>query len=219
MFLDNQDTTRIFHELLSRLQSLDDARVHLHFALACLILGPQIPSIYQGTEQEFSGALGFYQREDTGEWIGHDCYVRFDMFDNPARVWQFGSINRKSFAPYSTNHPTFVLIRQLAEIRFTNRLIQSGTRTLLCSRKNGLCCVLIHGQADRQPLLIAMNLGSTPVYEQALKIPCWYGEFCGVDMLFSTNCGAFHLVEGGLRIRLSPFTFVLGRLRQDDNKS
>lgn len=219
MFLDNQDTTRIFHEFLSRLPSQDDARVLLHFAIACLILGPQIPSIYQGTEQEFSGALGMHQREDTGEWIGHDCYVREDMFDNPACVWEFGPINRKSFEPYSRNHATFVLIRQLAEIRFQSRLIQSGTRTLLCSRNNGLWCVLIHGTADEQPLFIAMNLGPKPVFEQTLTIPNWYGEFCGVDLLIATSGGALHLVEGGMRIRLSPFTFVIGRLWRGEQKS
>lgn len=216
MFLENQDTTRIFHEFLSRIPSQDDARVYLHFALACLILGPQIPSIYQGTEQEFSGALGMHQREDTGEWIGHDCYVREDMFENPACVWQFGPINRKSFQPYNKNHPTFILIQQLAEIRFQNKLIQSGTRTLLSSRKNGLWCVLIHSITVDQPLFIAMNLGPRPVFEQALKIPNLYGEFSGVDLLTATSGGAFHLVEGGMRVRLAPFTFVLGRLLRDD---
>ncbi|MCC3404809.1 MAG: hypothetical protein JGK17_04300 [Microcoleus sp. PH2017_10_PVI_O_A] len=216
MFLDNQDTTRIFHEFLSRLAHQDDVRVRLHFALACLILGPQIPSIYQGTEQEFCGALGKHQREDTGEWIGHDCYVGEDMFDNPACVWQFGLINRKSFAPYSQTHPTFVLIRQLAEIRFQNRLIQNGVRTLLCSRNNGVWCVLIHDPAFDRPLFVAMNLGSKPVFEKALEIPNCYGEFCGVDRLIATSGGEFHVVEGGIQIRLPAFTFVLGQLCRDE---
>ncbi|MDK2412157.1 hypothetical protein QHH11_25880 [Aphanizomenon sp. PH219] len=43
------------------MENRDEARVRLHFALACLILGPQTPFIYQGTEQEFCGALGVYQ--------------------------------------------------------------------------------------------------------------------------------------------------------------
>jgi glycosidase len=219
MFLDNQDTTRIFHEFLSRLPSQDDARVRLHFALACLILGPQIPSIYQGTEQEFCGALGKHQREDTGEWIGHDCYVREDMFENPACVWQFGPINRKSFPPYSTTHSTFVLIRQLAEIRFQNRLIHNGVRTLLSSSNNGLWCVLIHDPAFDQSLFVAMNLGPKPLFEKAFKIPNWYGEFCGVDLLIATCGGAFHLVEGEMQIRLPAFTFVLGRLCRDEKKA
>ncbi len=212
MFLDNQDTTRIFHQLVSRLGNQEEARVRLHFALACLILGPQIPSIYQGTEQEFSGALGMHQSQDTEDWIGHDCYVREDMFDNPACVWKFGPINRKAFEPFNQNNSTFLIIRQLAEIRLQNKLIQSGTRTLLCSRNNGLWCLLIHGKTDNQPLFIAMNLGPTEVFEHALEIPSWYGEFFGVDMLITTSGGVFHLVENGMRIKLPPFTFVLGRL-------
>jgi glycosidase len=212
MFLDNQDTTRILHQFLSRLANLDESRVRLHFGLACLILGPQIPSIYQGTEQEFSGALGLHQKEDTGEWIGHDCYVREDLFENPACVWEFGPINRKTFEPYEQNHPTFLLIRQLAEIRRQNKLIHSGNRTLLCSRNHGLWCVLIHGTADEQPLFVAMNLGPTPAFEEAFKIPNCSSDFSGVDMLITTTDGVFHLVEGGMRIKLPPFSFVLGRL-------
>ncbi|MHC5718730.1 MAG: alpha-amylase family glycosyl hydrolase, partial [Nostoc sp.] len=142
-----------------------------------------------------------------------------DMFDNPGCVWEFGPINRKIFEPYNKNHPSFLLIRQLAEIRFQNRLIQSGNRTLLCSRNNGLWCVLIHSAEYEQPLFIAMNLGATPVLEEAFKIPNWYGEFWGVDMLIATSGGVFHLVEGGMRIKLPPFTFVLGRLLQATSKA
>lgn len=212
MFLDNQDTTRILHQFLCRKISQDDARVRLHFALACLILGPQIPSIYQGTEQEFCGALGTYQKDDTEEIIGHDCYVREDMFDNPACTWKFGRINRKTFKPYSINHATFLLIRQLAEIRTQNPLIHSGKRTFLCSRNRNLWCMLIHGTPNEDPILVAMNLGSTTVSEQDVKIPNWYGDFSGVDILATTSGGIFHSVEGGIQIQLPPFTFVLGKL-------
>jgi len=217
MFLDNQDTTRVLHEFLTRIPNQDDARLRLHFALACLILGPQIPSIYQGTEQEFSGALGFHRQGDKGEWVGHDCYVREDMFDNPACEWEFGPINRKTFAPYSTDHQTFPLIRQLAEIRLQHPLIQHGNRTQLCSRNNGLWCLLIHGTATEPPLFVAINLGSTSVVEQNFKIPNWYGQFCGVDLLLSMSGGVFHLVEGVMRIKLPPFTFVLGQLLRQDS--
>ncbi|VXD10567.1 glycosyl hydrolase, involved in Hassallidin biosynthesis [Planktothrix serta PCC 8927] len=212
MFLDNQDTTRIFHQFLSRLENSEDARVQLHFGLACLILGPQIPSIYQGTEQEFSGALGLHQKPNTGEWIGHDCYVREDMFENPACVWQFGPINRPTFAAYSTQHPTFLLIQKLAEIRGQNSVIQTGNRTLLYSGNQGLWCVLIHGADNEQPLFVAMNLGSTQVFEEACPIPKMYGNFCKFNALMTTAGGELNLVEGVLKISLPSFTFVLGRL-------
>ncbi|MBD2484356.1 alpha-amylase family glycosyl hydrolase [Planktothrix sp. FACHB-1365] len=212
MFLDNQDTSRIFHEFWNRTHNREQARIRVHFALACLILGPQIPSIYQGTEQEFDGALGWHEEEGQEESIGHDCYVREDMFDNPACDWKFGVINRKIFHPYSRNHPTFLLIRQLAKIRFQHRLFQSGTRTLLHSKNNGLWCVLIHGIANEHPLFIAFNLGPNPLLEEAFKIPHWYGEFCGADILMTISGGVFHLVKDEMRIKLSPFSFVLGRL-------
>ncbi|ALF52094.1 alpha-amylase [Nostoc piscinale CENA21] len=212
MFLDNQDTTRIFHLFWSRLENIIEARIWLHFGLACLILGPQIPSIYQGTEQEFSGALGLYQKQDTREWIGHDCYVREDMFENSACVWQFGPINRKIFEPYDKNHQTFTLIKQLAKIRKRHPLIQRGKRTLLCSRSHELRCLLIHDNNDTQPLLVAINLGNNPVCEEAFTIPDCYGSFSDVDILITTGDGTFNIVEGGMRIKLQPFTFVLARL-------
>lgn len=221
MFLDNQDTTRILHEFLNRQIDRDNARVRLHFALACLILGPQTPSIYQGTEQEFCGALGTYQKDDTGEFIGHDCYVREDMFDNPACAWKYGPINRKTFKSFSTNHSTFLLIRQLAEIRTQNPLIHSGKRTFLSSRNNHLWCMLIHSTQNEEPIFVAMNLGCSPVLEQDVKIPNWYGDFYGVDMLITTGGGVFHLGEGGMQIQLPPFTFILGKLLlnvKQDNK-
>ncbi|MEO1374467.1 MAG: alpha-amylase family glycosyl hydrolase [Cyanobacteria bacterium J06635_10] len=212
MFLDNQDTTRILHEFLNRQINQDNARVRLHFALACLILGPQIPSIYQGTEQEFCGALGTHQKDDTGELIGHDCYVREDMFDNPACVWKYGPINRKKFKAFSTNHSTFLVISHLAQIRTENPLIQSGKRTFLSSRNHHLWCMLIHSTPDVEPIFVAMNFGSKSVSESHVKIPNWYGDFYGVDMLFTTDGGVFHLEEGGVQIQVRPYTFILGKL-------
>jgi hypothetical protein len=194
------------------MENKEEARVRLHFALACLILGPQIPFIYQGTEQEFCGALGLHQCQDTGNWLGHDCYVREDMFENPACVWQFGLINRKTFQPYSQNHSTFLLINQLAKIRGENKLIQSGTRTLLCSYDNGMWCVLIHGMDEQQPLLIAMNLGFNPLSEQVLKIPHCYGRCCKVDILMTTSGGLLQLVGDEIQIQLPAFTFIVGQL-------
>lgn len=57
MFLDGHDRTRIYHEFLRLLPNRGLAEICFHFALACLILGPQPPMLYYGTEQEFSGAL------------------------------------------------------------------------------------------------------------------------------------------------------------------
>ncbi len=67
----------------------------------------------------------------------------------------------------------------------------------------------INGLPGEQPLFVAMNLGSKQVFEQPLKVPNWYGQFSGVDILISTNNGVFYLVEdGGIQIKLPPFTFL-----------
>jgi len=216
MFLDNQDTSRIFHEFLNRTHNRDTARIRLHFALACLILGPQTPSIYQGTEQEFNGALGWHEEEGKTESIGHDCYVREDMFDNPACTWKFGQINRKTFQQYNKTHPTFLIIQKLAEIRWHNKSFQNGTRSLLCSENNGIWCVIIHGAGDKQPLLVAMNVGDKPVFDYSLKIPNKYGNFSSVEMLIATSGGLIQVVGKEMQIHLPGFTFILAKLLKPD---
>ncbi|NER45915.1 MAG: alpha-amylase [Symploca sp. SIO1A3] len=212
MFLDNQDTTRILHEFLSRHEQRDMAQSCLHFALACLILGPQRPIIYAGTEQEFSGALGMHQREDTGEWIGHDCHVREDMFHNPACVWKFGPINQKVFEPYNQNHETFKIISQLARIRAQTFLLQIGNRTVFSSEEHGLRSVIIHDAQGSPPLIAIMNLGLTELTKSKLAIPQGYGRIRGVDIQVATIGSTLQWVNGHIHAQLPPFAFILGQI-------
>ncbi|NEQ98520.1 MAG: alpha-amylase [Cyanothece sp. SIO2G6] len=212
MFLDNQDTSRILHEFLSRHVERPKATRCLHFALGCAILGPQRPTLYAGTEQEFSGALGIHQREDTGEWIGHDCHVREDMFDNPACTWKFGPINRKVFQPYNQDHETFSLIRELAAIRQHQSLVVEGDRTVLLQRESGFRCVLLHDAKETPPLLVVMNLGTAYLTETEIPIPESYGRIDGLDFLVATSGGVLEWVDRQLHAQLPPFAFIMGQL-------
>jgi len=212
MFLDNQDTTRIFHEFLSRHGTRDTARACLHFALACLILGPQIPAIYMGTEQEFSGAKGMHYDQDRREWIGHDFHVREDMFDNPACVWKFGPINRKTFPPYSQDHKTFKLIQQLAIIRRQSPVFTEGERTVLVSQDNGLRCVILHSQQESPPLVAILNVGMSQITEIGLAVPKDYGKILGVDILVTAADGRLKWEHDRMQVQCPPFAFVLAQL-------
>ncbi len=212
MFLDNQDTTRILHEFLIRHADRAKATSCLHFALACSILGPQRPAIYAGTEQEFSGALGMHQREDTGEWIGHDCHVREDMFDNPSCVWKFGPINRKVFQPYNQEHETFQLIQSLADVRRRMANIQSCDRTILISKDHGLRCVLLHDAQGTPPCLVVMNLGIQHLAETNISIPESHGQIVGLEVQAATAGGQLAWIDQTLQTQLPPFAFVLAQL-------
>jgi glycosidase len=212
MFLDNQDTSRILHEFLMRHAERGTATHCLHFALACAILGPQRPVIYAGTEQEFSGALGIHQREDTGEWIGHDCHVREDLFDNPACVWKFGPINHKVFQPYNQEHTTFKLIEQLAGLRRQNPLLSHCQRTVLHSCTQGLRCVLLHDDQGSVPLLVAMNLGTNTLRETDLPLPKMFGDLSGINLRVATAGGVLKWEDSRIYAQLPPFSFTIGEI-------
>jgi glycosidase len=120
-FLDNQDTSRLLSAFRRDL-ALDTAEKALHFALHCLILGPQPPLLYYGTEQDFDGACGDYATA-SGARLGHDVYVREDMFENPQCHWVYGRINRPQHSPYSQANPTFRVASGLARLRRSHRVL------------------------------------------------------------------------------------------------
>ncbi|MBI1294264.1 alpha-amylase [bacterium] len=211
MFLDNHDRTRILHEIYRAYPEPANARSALHFALTCLLLGPQPPVIYYGTEQEFDGALGLHFCEQTGQWIGHDHYVREDMFANPACTWKFGPINRPQFPPYSTAHPTFQWIGQLATLRAQHQILQTGTRTILRATRPSLRTLLIHASNGAQPLLVLLNEDHEPLHKAEVVIPTSYGNFQEIDLLASTG-GTLALNHNQVQVTLPPFGVIVGQL-------
>jgi glycosidase len=212
MFLDGHDRSRLLHELLLRLPTRESAYTCFHFALACLILGPQTPMLYYGTEQEFSGALGSYQWEVTGEWFGHDCYVREDMFTNPECGWQFGSLNHPIFSPYHTEHFTFQFIRQLADIRARYASLIRGIRTVLPTTSANLRCLLLHDERSSETLLIIMNFGHGPASEPALVLPKWRHSLVALTPLVFTAGGFVQQEAGYLNIHLLAGAFYVALL-------
>ena len=91
-----------------------------------------------------------------------------------------------------------------------------GTRSLLCSENNGIWCVIIHYAGDKQPLLVAMNVGDKPVFDYSLKIPNKYGNFSSVEMLIATSGGLIQVVGKEMQIHLPGFTFILAKLLKPD---
>lgn len=211
MFLDNHDRTRVLHEIYRSYPQPEQARAVLHFSLACLLLGPQPPVLYYGTEQEFHGALGLHFCEQTGKWIGHDHYVREDMFANPACTWKFGPINRPQFPAYNTEHATFLWIHQLAALRAHHKTLQTGMRVILRTSTNGLRALLIHAADAPRPLLVLMNEQDKPIHDAEIVIPTGHGTFSQIEQLATTG-GEFHLVHNKVRVTLPPFGVMVGQL-------
>jgi glycosidase len=214
MFLDNHDRSRIFHYFLKHQPNREQARACLHLALACLILGPEIPMLYYGTEQEFCGALGDHFCESAADWVGHDYYVREDMFDNPACTWKFGPVNRPAFAPYSTEHATFQLIARLAALRAKHgKLFSEGTRMPLGGNGGNLRHLLIHIPNDPKPLLAVLNLGEQAMETGGVVLPEWHGGFRGIEVCVAAEGAMLHLVSGQVAVRLPAYGFAVGQLR------
>jgi hypothetical protein len=168
--------------------------------------------LYYGTEQEFSGALGSYQWEVTGEWFGHDCYVREDMFINPECGWQFGPLNYPIFSPYCTEHFTFQFVRQLADIRTRYGSLIRGSRTVLPTTNAHLRCLLLHDESSSETLLVVMNFGHGPASEPALVLPKWRHSLVTLTPLVFTAGGFVQQEAGYLNIHLLAGAFYVALL-------
>jgi len=162
-FLDNQDTSRFLHAWGRRFGDRETARQALAAALAVLVLGPGLPAIYYGTEQEFSGECGTWV-DDDGVAHAHDAYVREDMFSNPDCTWVHGPLNAPSFPPYDTATPSFRTIAQLAEARRATPAVYAGNRFGVLSGEPDILAWLMvpeDGQADAVLILVDL-LGHGP---------------------------------------------------------
>ena len=212
VFLDNQDTSRLLHDFLNRHHDRRIAVACLHFALACLLLGPQRPLLYAGTEQEFCGALGTHQDVETGRWIGHDCYVREDLFANPECCWKFGPINQPVYPPYCQDQPTFRLIRDLAALRRTSLAFTRGARSMLMTRDRGLRMVLVNDEHGSTPFLVLMNLGTSHLLDNQLQPPLLFGDIAHLESTVMTEGARVQWDERHLQVQLPPFSFVAVRL-------
>ncbi len=157
-FIDNQDTSRFLHNWGDRFGGLDRARHAHRAALTVLILGPAMPCVYYGTEQEFSGALGMHKTDD-GQWVGHDAHVREDMFPNPDCQWIFGPINTPLHQPFDRTNPTFTAIRELARLRAERPAIRSGDRyTVIGDDPAVLAWIMWSKEGAGDLVLVAANL-------------------------------------------------------------
>lgn len=157
-FVDNQDTSRFLHDWGRRFGGLPQARQALRAALALIVLGPGMPCIYYGTEQEFSGALGRHVLDD-GQDVGHDAYVREDMYPNPGCAWMFGPINTPLHAPYDRSNPTFAAIRELSRLRADLPAVNAGDRhSLIGGDPAVIAWMMWCGEGDGDLVVVAVNL-------------------------------------------------------------
>jgi glycosidase len=154
-FLDNHDTTRFRHHAEDHTADEETAyRRHL-CALAWLILGPQLPCIYYGTEQEFNGAHVVRPDRD-GKPIAYDCHVREDMFVNAGCLGPAGPLNRPRHPPYDRSNRTFQTIRRLAALRAAQPALWQGDRYGITADHGWLVSYLMWTEAGGGSLMLIM---------------------------------------------------------------
>jgi len=164
-FLDNQDTSRFRH--FTEIQAGDsDAACRRHLcALALLILGPGLPCLYYGTEQEFAGAH-ITRHGARGERVGYDCHVREDMFPNPYCIGPAGPVNRPRHPPYDRSNPTFQAIRRLAGLRAAEPALWQGDRYGVIDGEPWLLAYFMWAEAAGALVLVVIHFAGQTAHRQ-----------------------------------------------------
>lgn len=165
LFLDSHDRTRLLHDV--RQAFGPDASAAFQVCLTTLLLGQLTPVIYYGTEQEFEGALGTYWNPATGATIGHDCYVREDMFPNQDCLWLMGELNNPKFEPYCDSTPSYKVVSWLAMKRQCLNVLDP---IYLASDNPNVSCVAFAGVKPGEYWAIAVN-SSGDTEQGRLRLP------------------------------------------------
>lgn len=222
-FLDNQDTSRFLHHWGERFGSIGRARSRLGAALALIMLGPEIPCLYYGTEQEFTGAIGWYQDAE-GRWHGHDVHVREDMAltkDQPCQ-WRFGPVNQPRHPPYDTANPTFRTIADLTRLRAETPALHQGDRHAVIDDDPWLIVWLMADLDTADLVLVAINLWDgavvrrlpladmAPTLPTALRPPA-YAQPAG-NLLYAVGDANADLDAAELVLTMAPDSVLVLRL-------
>lgn len=197
LFLDSHDSTRLLHDVRKAFGA--DAMAAFQVCLAALLLGQLTPVVYYGTEQEFEGALGTYWNPGTGATVGHDCYVREDMFPNEDCLWLMGELNNPKFEPYCDTTPTYRLVGWLALLRQRVNVLKP---IYLTSDNNHVSGVAFAGSAPGEYWVIAVN-SSRDAAQGSLRLPMQVESARQADAPFLRG-GQVTLVAGALECNMQP---------------
>ena len=205
-FLDNHDQTRILYDLAGCYHDEQIAIRALHLALAALILGPSVPSLYYGTEQEFAGAIGLFYNAAVNSMVGHDHYVREDMFANPECSWLYGQINRARYDEFSIGHPTFRWTATLAKLRreYSDIFATIDREFVRCPQPELSSCMISSIDGARHLYVLANR--EQQLVKAVLSVPMPRGNLHRntTVKLLADGCKGT-IINGELLVKLEPF--------------
>jgi glycosidase len=155
-----------------------------------------VPVIYYGDEQGFAGS-------------GDNQDTRQDMF--ASRVAEFnaqrliGSSRSTATASFNPQHPLYLTIRELAELRSAQPALRRGTQIVRAtSEAPGLLAVSRIDPADGRELLAAFNTSTLPVSAE-VEVGAAVTAFRSLHGGCATSVDA----PGSYHVELAPLDFVI----------
>ncbi len=122
---DHDMSSRGFKQRFSAFVDPDVAALQAANVVALQLTTPGIPCIYYGTEQCFDGNESYHDYTAEPRRFAEDRYVREGMFGGA-----FGAFATEGCHFFNTEHPTYKIIKALAEIRqsddIVGRLLRGG---------------------------------------------------------------------------------------------
>ncbi|MFM2288413.1 MAG: hypothetical protein RL684_1556 [Pseudomonadota bacterium] len=197
-YVSNHDDGRLGYLLRHANPKLDDAqllaRVELGQALLLTLRG--VPTLYAGDEQGFVG-------------LGGDQDARQDQF--ASRVARYngqpllGTHHTTTSASFSTDHPLYQLIAELAKLRSAEPALRRGAQLVRASGTTpGLFAASRFDPATGRELLLLFNTGATPVHAQ-VQVSVDSRRFLALH----GACPLATSAPGSARVDLPPLGFAI----------
>jgi glycosidase len=197
-FLSNHDQGRFGYFLRRAFPGIgareELQRMQLAHAMLMTLRG--VPVIYYGDEQGFAGS-------------GDNQDTRQDMF--ASRVAEFnaqrliGSSRSTATASFNPQHPLYLTIRELAELRSAQPALRRGTQIVRAtSEAPGLLAVSRIDPADGRELLAAFNTSTLPVSAE-VEVGAAVTAFRSLHGGCATSVDA----PGSYHVELAPLDFVI----------
>jgi glycosidase len=197
-FISNHDAGRFAWYARTAFPNASDAeilkRVTLAHAMMFTLRG--VPTVYYGDEQGFAG-------------IGNDMSARADMFASKVKEYNdtplVGTTHTTATSSFTTDHPLYLAIRELAQLRADNLALRRGRQIVRAySDQPGLFAASRIDPVTGREILIAYNTSTAPI-EAQVEVDAVSHSFVKLHGV----CAAAPDAPGSYHVTLKPLDYVI----------